>query len=217
MKNKKYTLEKLFQIRENLILEGKGINKINKMIEEAESDYIDSLFEDVSATGGPAGAAGASSIGIGGGGVAYGNASYGGMQAVSSPQPSSYAGVTTDPGYSAGGGVPGSGDMSIPYSASISSKDSPKKIISQKGDPLNKGKKDRRKSKEIAALRQALKSRKKFKADQGGDFTFGQGGVPKYSAPTQPREPKVMSFDDFAKNQMNKVTHVKENNQKIKK
>lgn len=208
MKNKKFKLEELFQIRENLILEGKSITKINTIIEEAESDYINSIFEDVSATGGPAGAAGAASIGISGMGVAYGNATTAGMGPVSSPQPSSYAGVTTDPGYSAGGGKIGSGDVSIPYSATISSKDSPKKIISQKGDPLNKGKKDRRKSKVVAGLKQALKSRK--------DFTAGQGGVPKYSTPTQPKEPRVMNFDDFAKNQMNKVTHVKENNQKGK-
>jgi len=209
MKNKKYTLEKLFQIRENLILEGKGINKINRMIEEAESEYIDSLFEDVSATGGPAGAAGAASIGISGMGVAYGNATTAGMGPVTPSQPSSYAGVTTEPGYSAGGGKSGSGDVSIPYNATISSKDSPKKIISQKGDSLNKGKKDRRKGKILAGLKQALKSRK--------DFTAGQGGVPKYSASSQPREPKVMNFDDFAKNQINKVTHVKENNKIIKK
>jgi hypothetical protein len=208
MENKKFKLEELFQIRENLILEGKSITKINRIIEEAESDYINSIFEDVSATGGPAGAAGAASIGISGMGVAYGNATTAGMGPVSSPQPSSYTGVTTDPGYSAGGGKIGSGDVSIPYSATISSQDSPKKIISQKGDPLNKGKKDRRKSKVIAGLKQALKSRK--------DFTAGQGGVPKYSAPTQPKEPKIMSWDNFTKDKINQVTHVKENNQKGK-
>lgn len=207
MKNKKNKLEKLFQIREDLILEGKNINEINLLIEEAESDYINSIHEDVSATGGPAGAAGASSIGISGVGVAYGNATTAGMGPVTPSQPSSYSGVTTEPGYSAGGGKTGT-DVSIPYSASISSKDSPKKIISQKGDPLNKGKKDRRKNKMIAGLKQALKSRK--------DFTANQGGVPKYSAPSQPKEPRVMNFDNFAKDQMNKVTHVKENNQKRK-
>jgi hypothetical protein len=207
MKNKKIILQELFQLRENLILEGKNINEINMMIQEVESDYINSIQEDVSATGGPAGAAGAASIGIGGGGVAYGNAMTAGMGPVTPSQPSSYAGVTTEPGYSAGGGRTGT-DPSIPYSASISSKDSPKKIISQKGDPLNKGKKDRRKSKMLAGLKQALKSRK--------DFTAGEGGVPKYSAPTQPKEPRVMSWDNFTKDKMNQVTHVKENNRSRK-
>jgi hypothetical protein len=209
MKNKKIKLQELFQIREDLIIEGKNINEINKLIEEAEYDYIDSIFEDVSATGGPAGAAGAASIGISGMGVAYGSATTAGMGPVSSPQPSSFSGVTTDPGYSAGGGKSGSGDISIPYSATISSKDSPKKIISQKGDGLNKGNKNRRKGKVLAGLKQALKSRK--------DFTSGQGGTPNYSATTPaPKSPKIMSWDNFTKDKMNKVTHVKENNQKRK-
>ena len=202
-------LEKLFQIRENLIVEGKSINKINRLIEKAESDYIDSIFEDVSATGGPAGAAGAASIGISGMGVAYGNATTAGMGPVSSPQPSSFSGVTSEPGYSAGGGKSGN-DISAPYSATISSKDSPKKIISQKGDGLNKGNKNRRKSKILAGFKQALKNRKDFT-----DFTAGEGGVPNYSAPTKTKSPKIMDFDKFtADNLVNKVTHVKENKKK---
>jgi hypothetical protein len=43
MKNKKIKLQELFQIREDLIIEGKNINEINKLIEEAEYDYIDSI------------------------------------------------------------------------------------------------------------------------------------------------------------------------------
>jgi hypothetical protein len=42
---------------------------------------------------------------------AYSGASIAGMGAVVSAQPSSQAGVTTDPGYASGGGSTGSGDI----------------------------------------------------------------------------------------------------------
>jgi hypothetical protein len=193
MKNNKYRLEKLYSKRQDLILEGINIDEINSLIREEENAYSEYLKENTSAPGGP----GAVSSG-----VAFSTGVTLGMGAATSPQASSYAGVTTEPGYSAGGGEVGT-TISMPYSTSISSKDSPKRIISQK-DPLNKGRKDRRNSKMLTGLKAALKSRKQ-------DFTAKQAQVPNFSAPTTPKSSKILSWDNFTKDNLNKVTKVKEN------
>jgi hypothetical protein len=195
MKNNKSKLQKLYQKRQDLILEGKDISRINSAIREEEYNYCEWLKEDVSATGGPAGAAGAASVGISGGGVAYGSAATPGMGAVSSPQPSSYAGVTTDPGYSSGGGKVGSGDIAVPYNSA------PKKVFQKIGVDDRRGSNKRRNKKVLAGLKQALKSRKQ-------DFTANQGGVPNFTA--SKKSTKILSWDSFTKDNLNKVTHVKE-------
>jgi hypothetical protein len=198
MKKGKKLLSQLFQERERLILEGKNINKINRQIEEVENDYSNWISEDVSAAGG------VSSIGVGGGGVAYGNASIGGSGAITSPQPSSYSGVTTEPGYSAGGGFDGT-SLSIPYNAA------PKKVF-QKETAARFGSNKRRHGKEQAKIKAALQAMKSKRMD----FTAGQGGAPKFPKNEAPKGGKIMSWDNFQKDKMTQVTPVKESFRNIK-
>lgn len=76
------------------------------------------LLEDTSATGGPAGSAGASSVGVGSSGVAFANASIPGMGPVQPSQPSAFPGALNGVAWASGGGTVGSGDSSIPYNPS---------------------------------------------------------------------------------------------------
>lgn len=182
------TLSELFELRNGMILEGKNISNINRLISKKETEYSDSIIleDGTSATGGPAGAAGAASIGVGGGGVAYSSAVIGGMGAVVSAQPSTHAGQTISPGYEQGGGSVGSGDVSMPYNTGGTK-------VFQKTPAYadRKGTNRRRKNKMLAGLKSALSKRQ--------DFTAGQAtGKPK----------KIMNFMDFAKDNLNKVTKV---------
>jgi hypothetical protein len=179
------TLEQLIELRGNLVREGKDSSEISFLIDCKESEYLFSLFEDVSGTGGPAGSAGAATIGIGGGGVAYGNAAFGGMGAVVSAQPSNNTGVTTEPGYTAGGGKTGSGDVSVPYNTGGT------KMFQKIPVDNRKGSNKRRKNKMLAQLKGALLNRQ--------DFTKGQGD-------SKPK--KLMNFDSFSKDDLNKIKKV---------
>ena len=185
--NKILNLEELFTLRSNMLLEGKDISNISNMILEREQDYVNYLNEDT-ATGGPSGAAGAATVGYGGGGVGYSNATTAGMGAVVSPQPSMFAGVTTEPGYSAGGGSVGSGDISVPYNPG-----GRKKVFQKISVDNRKGTNKRRKNKMIQGLKNIF--------SQKQDYTAGQGN----SKPS-----KIMNFDNFSKDDLNKVTRVKE-------
>jgi hypothetical protein len=149
----KLNIEQLVKLRTNLILEGKDISDINLLIDRKEAEYINYIFED-GATGGPAGSAGAASIGIGGGGVAFSNASTSGMGDVISSQPSNNTGVTTEPGYTNGGGKTGSGDVSSNLRRKVDNR---------------KGTSKRRKNKILAGLKSALSNRQDFTAGQGKD------------------------------------------------
>ena len=186
MKYTNLNLDELHQLRSKMIMDNQDTSELNFLIDCGESEYYFSLFEDTSATGGPAGSAGAASIGIGGGGVAYGNAAFGGMGSVTAAQPSNNSGVTSDPSYMAGGGKIGSGDVSIPYNAG------PNKAFQKIPVDNRKGDSKRRKNKMLSNLK-SLISRQ--------DFTAGQGsGKPK----------RLMDFDSFSKDDLNKVTKVKE-------
>jgi hypothetical protein len=185
--NKILNLGELFTLRSNMLLEGKDITDISNMILEKEQDYVNYLNEDT-ATGGPSGAAGAATVGYGGGGVGYSNATTSGMGAVISPQPSMFAGVTTEPGYSAGGGSVGSGDISVPYNPG-----GRKKVFQKIPVDNRKGTNKRRKNKMIQGLKNIF--------SQKQDYTAGQGN----SKPS-----KIMNFDNFSKDDLNKVTRVKQ-------
>ena len=100
--DKNLEIQNLFEIRTKMILENKNVSEINRLIENKEMEYVRYLTEDD----------GAASIGMGGNGVAYSNAAIGGMGAVVAAQPSNNTGTTIDPGYSSGGGLIGSGDIS---------------------------------------------------------------------------------------------------------
>jgi hypothetical protein len=182
------SLLELLEIRSKMILENKNTEKIDSVILEKEQEYIDYLNEDTSGTGGPAGAVGGSSVGSSG--VALSNATTAGMGAVVSPQPSMFAGVTTEPGYSMSGGTIGSGDISVPYNPG-----GRKKVFQKVPAPLTdrKGSNKRRKNKILRGLKDIFSMKQ--------DYTAKQGGVKKSN---------IMNFDNFSKEELNKVTKVKQ-------
>ena len=186
MKYSNLNLDELYHLRSQMVMNNQDTSELNFLIDCGESEYYFSLFEDTSATGGPAGSVGAASIGIGGSGVAYGNAAIGGMGAVTPAQPSNNAGVTSDPAYTAGGAKIGSGDMSVPYNAG------PNKAFQKIPVDNRKGSNKRRKNKMIADLRKMVSHQ---------DFTAGQG---------TDKPKRLMNFDSFSKDELNKVTKVKQ-------
>jgi hypothetical protein len=187
MLNKHLSIEELFELRGKMLLEGKNTSEISDLILEKESQYLNYINEDTG-TGGPSGAAGAATVGYGGNGVGYANATTAGMGSVVSPQPSMFAGVTVEPGFSAGGGQVGSGDISVPYNPG-----GRKKVFQKISADNRKGTNKRRKNKMIQGLKNIF--------SQKQDYTAGQGG----SKPS-----KIMNFDSFSKEDLNKVTKVKE-------
>jgi len=102
-------------------------------------------------------------------------------------QPSNNTGVTTEPGYTAGGGKTGSGDISMPYNAGGTKMFQKAPVDNRRG--TNKG----RKNKVLAGLKSVFANRQ--------DFTAGQ-------AKDKPK--RVMNFDSFSKDELNKVTHNKQ-------
>ena len=124
-------------------------------------------LEDTSATGGPAG-------------------SVGGMGAVVNAQPSGLAGQTIGTSWASGGGMAGSGDISVPYNPSGANRMQQKIPVMGSNHGPRTGKKSREKKLDLKALKSAFAKRK--------DFTTGQ---------TKNGEKKVMSFDDFKKDDVN--------------
>jgi hypothetical protein len=179
------SLEDLCEFRGHLITEGLDIDLVTSFILEKEEKYTNSILED-----GPGGAAAAASIGIGGGGVGYANATIGGMGNVSPAQPSIYAGSTSGSAFSDGGGTVGSGDISIPYNPG-----GRKKTFQKIAAPLSdrKGTNKRRKNKILMGLKNVFANKQ--------DFTSNQGGVKKKN---------VMNFSQFDKENLSKVTKVKQ-------
>ena len=186
MEIEKMSLEDLFKLRSKMVLEGSDTSNISDLILMKEIEYTNYINEDTS-SGGPSGAAGAATVGYGGNGVAYANSTTSGMGAVVSPQPSMFAGVTTEPGYSAGGGSVGSGDISVPYNPG-----GRKKVFQKVSADNRRGSNKRRKNKLLQGLKNIF--------SQKQDYTSGQGD----SKPS-----KIMNFDKFSKEDLNKVTKVK--------
>lgn len=160
------------------------IDIVCQMIKEKE----DILLEDTSATGGPAGSLGASSVGFGGNSVA--SVTTAGMGAVVPAQPSAFPGALNGVDWMNGGGSSGSGDISIPYNPSGKNR-----VFQKVASPMGKnhgaktGKKSREKKMDLKSLRDIFSKNK------------DNGMKPK----------KVMSFDDYVKKDMtNTVTKVKE-------
>ena len=129
----------------------KTINNYKEFFEKLE--LID---EDTSATGGPAGA-------VTSGGVV-------------SSQPSSLPGVTTEPTYSATGGLEGTGDTSSLLGTST------KQPMGSNHGAMT-GKKSRTKKIDLKSLKDIFSKRQ--------DYTSGEGNVD--------RKPKVMDFTAFQK------------------
>jgi len=108
------------------------------------------------------------------------------MGSVVSPQPSIFAGVTTEPGYSMGGGKVGSGDVSVPYNPG-----GRKKVFQKVPVDNRKGNSKRRKNKMIQGLKNIF--------SQKQDYTSGQG---------KSKPSKIMNFSNFSKDSINKPTKV---------
>jgi hypothetical protein len=196
MEFKNLSFEQLVELRTKMILEKVDITNINRLILEKEIEYSESILlnEDVSATGGPAGAVSGGSVSSGG--VAMGNASSTGMGAIVAAQPSSYAGTTISSDYSQGGGTDGSGDIGVPFNAMGGNKmfqKVPAKEMGTNHGPRT-GKKSRQKKLNLKTIKNLFAKRQ--------DFTANQGGSPKTK--------RVMNFDDFQKGDLNKVTKVKD-------
>lgn len=185
MKLENLSIEELFDIRSKMFRDKQDISKISDIILEKERNYIDNVLNEDTATGGPSGAVASSNVGYGGSGVALANASIGGMGPVVSAQPSQFAGVTTEPGYTLGGGKVGSGDVSVPYNPGGGKK------LSQKISANLRGTNKRRRGKLMGSLKNVFSKKQ--------DFT----GV-------QSKPKKIMSFDNFNKEELNKVTRIKD-------
>jgi len=161
------------------------LNIIKKIIAEKEE-----LIENISATGGPSGSAGSSSVGVGGGGVALANVTTAGMGGVASSTPSHFPGALTGTAWITGGGQSGSGDIAVPYNPSGANRvfqKLPAFMQNKKngGDPNVMTKKSRTKGFNMKTLSDLMKS----------------------------KEPKgkIMNFSDFEKKDITtKVTKVKE-------
>lgn len=189
MKLNQLSIEELVELRTQMVLEKKSTTQINRVIDEKEREYVKLLLEDTSATGGPAGAVSGGEVSSGG--VAFGNAAIAGMGNVVAAQPSSLPGATIGSAWSDHGGTTGSGDVSflLPGAGKMY-----QKAPMGKGHGAQTGKKSREKKLNIKQLKDVF-ARKQ-------DYTSGEGGT---------RTKKVMSFDDFQKDSMSKVTKVKEN------
>jgi hypothetical protein len=136
---------------------------------EMVEKYIPSeMNEDTSATGGPA---------------------VGGMGAVVSANPSSFAGSTIGTSWSSGGGTIGSGDVGVPYNAGGKGAQMKVPIPMGKEHGAKTGKKSRVKKLDMKALKDIFAKRQ--------DYTSGEGNVDRPS--------KVMSFDAFQKDSINTV------------
>ena len=160
------SLYKLYIIKEKMEQENLSNSSNYSSLCEKITNMELSL-EDTSATGGPAG-------------------SVGGMGAVVNAQPSGLAGQTIGTSWASGGGMAGSGDISVPYNPSGANRMQQKIPVMGSNHGPRTGKKSREKKLDLKALKSAFAKRK--------DFTAGQ---------TKNGEKKVMSFDDFKKDDVN--------------
>ena len=146
------SLYELYRILENVRSSDykfETIEYIERIISEKER-----ILEDTSATGGPAGSAGAASVGYGGGGVSMGNATTAGMGGVVSSQPSAFPGTLNGVAWASGGGKEGSGDISIPYNPSGANRMFQKLPVAMgKNHKSQTGKKSRQKPLDIKSLK----------------------------------------------------------------
>lgn len=114
--------------------------------------------------------------------------SVGGMGAVVNAQPSGLAGQTIGTSWASGGGKVGSGDVSVPYNPSGSNRMFQKIPVMGSNHGPRTGKKSREKKLDLKALKSVFAKRQ--------DFTAGQ---------TKNGEKKVMSFDDFKRDDINTI------------
>jgi hypothetical protein len=158
------------------------IERVKLMISKKEF-----LIEDTSATGGPAGSAGSSSVGYGGGGVSMANATTAGMGPVQSGQPSAFPGALNGVAWASGGGKEGT-DISVPYNPSGANRmfqKLPAFSKKKQSDPNVITKKSRHKQLDMKTLKDIMSNKKP--------------------------SGKIMNFNDFENKDIStKVTKVKQ-------
>ena len=174
------TLNELYKYYEKLILEGYSDKDIN-WINEIIVEKEDKLLESTSATGG------STTGSVGSTGTALANTTTSGMGGVVSPQPSAFPGALNGTDWVSGGGKSGSGDIGVAYNPSGKNR-----VFQKIPAPMGKshgartGKKSRKKRLNLKTLQDIFKKGK------------------------QNKEKKVLSFQDFEKDKVSKVTKVKE-------
>ena len=180
------SLYELYQTLENMKNSDYNPSEVEMIIEMIREK--ESLLEDTSATGGPAGSAGSSAVGYGGGGVAMANVTTAGMGGVVSSQPSAFPGSLNGQAWVTGGGQSGSGDIAVAYNPSGANRVFHKIPAMGKDHGPRTGKKSRQKNLNLKQLQDIIKSKN-----------------------TNMAKGKIMSFDDFEKKDITtKVTKVKE-------
>lgn len=181
------SLYRLYKILENIKKSEEYSEDEIKIVENLITQK-ELLLEDTSATGGPAGAVGSSSIGVGSIGVSMANATTAGMGPVQSSQPSSIPGALNGQAWISGGGKDGSGDISVPYNPSGANRmfqKFPAFSKKKQSDPNVITKKSRHKQLDMKTLKDMMSSKK--------------------------ASGKIMNFNDFEKKDVTtKVTKVKE-------
>lgn len=181
------SLYRLYKILENIKKSEEYSEDEIKIVENLITQK-ELLLEDTSATGGPAGAVGSSSIGVGSIGVSMANATTAGMGPVQSSQPSSIPGALNGQSWISGGGKDGSGDISVPYNPSGANRmfqKFPAFSKKKQSDPNVITKKSRHKQLDMKTLKDMMSSKK--------------------------ASGKIMNFNDFEKKDVTtKVTKVKE-------
>lgn len=182
-------IKELFKIREKLILEGSNLDAINNEISKLEMEYSNSLLsEDTSATGSPSGSVSGGEVSSTG--VGYSNASIGGMGAIISSQPSSNAGTTIGTDFVSGGGILGSGDIGVPYNAT-NKKKMFQKLEMGKNHGARTGKKTREKKLDLKSIKNTFAKKNDIKSVQKPE-----------------KSKKIMNFNDFKVDDVNKVKKV---------
>lgn len=184
---REFSLYELYKILEKMkssdFYSEEDLKNVEELISKKEF-----IIENTSATGGPSGSAGSSSVGVGSAGVALSNTSTVGMGGVVSSQPSAFPGALNGTNWISGGGQQGSGDISVPYNPSGANRVFQKlPAFSKKknGDPNVITKKSRHKQLDIKTLKDMMSSKK--------------------------ASGKIMNFNDFEKKDVTtKVTKVKE-------
>ena len=156
------SLYRLYKILENIKKSEEYSEDEIKIVENLITQ-IELLLEDTSATGGPAGAVGSSSIGVGSIGVSMANATTAGMGPVQSSQPSSIPGALNGQSWISGGGKDGSGDISVPYNPSGANRmfqKFPAFSKKKQSDPNVITKKSRHKQLDMKTLKDMMSSKK---------------------------------------------------------
>jgi len=177
------SLKQLYKLYRKALLENSSEGDLDIILELINQQELN---ETTSATGGPSGAVGASTVGYGGGGVQMRST----VGPVPSNNPSRFSGNLSGSDWISNPSQ--SKDIETPFNPSGANRVFQKTPAPMgKGHGARTGKKSRVKPLDLKALRDVLKNKNK-------------------QTDVKPRTGKVMNFDDFQKGEITNVTKVKE-------